>query len=246
MQFSGPFHLHEGVVTARRDARHLQLGIDPPGRVILRESAEVRDLLTRLADGLDRPPSTPAARCAFDDLVAAGLISAPESAPHGTVRLAGAPDLVAAATGLLGDTVAQDADVVLLLEPGQVRREHCDPLLRDGTPHLVVAGAPDLWVVGPFVVPGVTACLRCVDATLGEHDPRRALVVEQVSRQRRPRADPLLAAMAIPYAVRDVLTYLRGDPPLTWSSTLAVPRKGAPTVTSWRRHPHCGCSWDAL
>ena len=99
--------------------------------------------------------------------------------------------------------------------------------MRDDLPHLVVRDHGPALTVGPFVAPGLTACLRCVDAHLGDADPRRALVVEQVATQ-PPLApvatDPALRAVALSLAVRDLVTFAEGGRPTTWSATYEVTR----------------------
>lgn len=52
----------------------------------------------------------------------------------------------------------------VLLGVGEPDRELSDPWMREQTPYVVVRLTEGRAVVGPFVVPGRTACLRCVDA----------------------------------------------------------------------------------
>ncbi len=98
---------------------------------------------------------------------------------------------------------------------------------------------------GPFVVPGVTACVRCLDAHRSEHDPRRATVLEQCARDGEDAGDPALAALGLAAAVADVVGFVDGDRPATWSATVDL-GAAQPVVRPWPRHPHCGCAWDAL
>jgi hypothetical protein len=106
--------------------------------------------------------------------------------------------------------------------------------------------------LGPFVAPGQTACLRCVDAHRGETDPRRALVLEQYAAA-GPRADgvpepvdePVFTA-ALAWAVRDCLSYVDGLEPTTWSRTVTFGPGMAQTAREWARHPHCGCAWSEV
>ena len=59
-----------------------------------------------------------------------------------------------------------------------------------GVPHLLLTVSADGVRPGPFVVPGVTACLRCLDAHRSERDPRRATVLRAVRPRRRGRRRP--------------------------------------------------------
>lgn len=138
--------------------------------------------------------------------------------------------------------------VSLVVSVGEPSRALVDDLVRDEVAHLLVALLPDRVRVGPLVEVGRTACLRCVDATLGELDPRHALVVAQLVDA--PAAlvaepvDPALATLALAWAVREVASYVEGDRPTTWSTTLELDGTGLPRPTRWERHPWCGCSWD--
>ena len=110
----------------------------------------------------------------------------------------------------------------------------------------MVGAHPRGYRVGPFVEPGVTACLRCVDAHLGERDPRRGVVVEQLAGRTAAPDDLALEALAVTWAVRDALRYLAGADPSTWSATVDLDLELDPLRQAWTRHPHCGCAWDAL
>ncbi len=139
------------------------------------------------------------------------------------------------------------ADVHLLVSAGPVDRELLDPLVRSSIPHLVVSGSAGLRRVGPFVHPGHTACLRCVDAHEALHDVRRPFLLAQAARaatERPPPLDPVLDALALAWAVRDLARYVEGDSPSTWSTTFDLAPAAAPTALSWGRHPDCGCAWD--
>jgi len=238
--------LRAAYVPVRRDERHLQLGVDPPHRAVVPDTADVRRLLADLTVGLTAPPTTLVARRALQTLREAGLVVAGRAAvPAAT--LDGPTPLTDALRALLPSAGPAGPEIVVLLSDGPLSRERTDPLVRADTPHLVVEGGPDAWTIGPLVVPGVTACLRCVDAALGERDPRRALVLDQLARHHpQPRPDPLLQAVALPWAARELLAYAAGDRPTTWSATWTIGRSGPPDLRSWPRHPHCGCVWDQL
>ncbi|GAA1966822.1 hypothetical protein GCM10009798_28930 [Nocardioides panacihumi] len=265
--------LRPGWETARFDDEHLQVGLDAPARVVLSDSPDVRRLLTTLADpdAAWSPPATlPAAR-ALDRLRAAGLVvavpgSALEarlaaehgpSAPRRLARRRAARIAVEAPPGV-GDTISallrsegiqpatSGATVTLVAALGPVRRGRLDPLVRDGRPHLVLSGGPTGWEVGPFVVPGRTACLRCVDAARAETDPRRAVIADQLARSSAAvPVSPTLQAAALALAVHDLATYVDGEVPTTWSASILL-GSGAPVVREWPRHPRCGCAWDVV
>jgi bacteriocin biosynthesis cyclodehydratase domain-containing protein len=123
--------------------------------------------------------------------------------------------------------------------------------MRAGAPHLVLRLSEGSAVVGPFVRPGETACLRCVDAHHTDADPTWPLLVAQhASAVVRPRddtvpepVDSLLAALAAAWAAREVVSHAEGRSPATMATTIRLdPRLTALETHSWPRHPACGCS----
>jgi bacteriocin biosynthesis cyclodehydratase domain-containing protein len=161
-------------------------------------------------------------------------------------------DLMADA-GLAEHTGRSAYDVGVLVGVGEPDRELVDEWTRAGTPYLLLRLTEGRAVVGPFVVPGRTACLRCVDAHHTDADPVWPLLVRQyadaASRDRADGApepvDPLLAALAVAWAARDLAAYVDGQRPSTWSTTVTLsPRPGEVESRSWLRHPGCACSWD--
>ncbi|WP_328529096.1 hypothetical protein OG984_26605 [Nocardioides sp. NBC_00368] len=242
------YRIRPGYVAVRRDETRLQIGIDPPRRAIVQDSVEVRRLLTDLAAGRATEPDHLPGRHAMQQLANAGLlIDAERSEPPPRVGFDGPPAMVSAARALIGAPGATSGapDLVILLSEGPLHRERTDEMVREGRAHLVVESGPDTWTVGPLVVPGVTACLRCVDATLAEEDDRRAVVVSQLVGNEVP-SDALLRSLALSWAVRDARTYLAGRTPASWSTSVILTRDDEPTVRAWLRHPYCGCAWDLI
>jgi hypothetical protein len=272
------------VHVVRRDAGHLQVGIDPPRRAIVPDTAEVRALLRDLRTEACPASEQSATRSALRSLRAAGLVlegGGPGSevgADLASRRAAEAQfgedagrrlalrtgariavrapaDARATAVGLLraaGLGLAAPDDLPtawLVVTAHEPPRGDIDPLVREGAPHLLVNSGTAARI-GPFVVPGQTACLRCVDAHLAEPDPRRQLVVEQAARAARATGatpvDPTLEVLALAWAVRDLARYAEGDHPATWSATVAVDHAGPAVRREWERHPHCGCAWDVV
>jgi bacteriocin biosynthesis cyclodehydratase domain-containing protein len=143
--------------------------------------------------------------------------------------------------------------VHVLLGVGEPGRSLVDPLLREAVPHLVVRLSEGAAVVGPFVLPGLSPCLRCIDARISEDDPAWTLLVEQYARaaRRGDRADgvpepvdAVLAAHAVAWAAREVATYAEGGTPETLGATVRLgPRTAEPATRRWEAHPQCGCAW---
>ncbi|GEP38818.1 hypothetical protein NPS01_24810 [Nocardioides psychrotolerans] len=272
--------LRPGISVTRHDDHHLQVGVDPPQRVVVPDVPAVRRLLDALAGATALPGPDEQTWPVLRRLWEAGLLvdarSVAASITHGPaaavraawaqfglgagdrlgaraaarVRVAAEDDARADVSRLLrasGVQVVEEgaADVWLIVHDGEVPRASVDDLVREGVAHLLVSGALGSVVIGPFVLPGVTACLRCVDAHRAETDPRRALVVEQVvSRPPAAVRDPALHALALAWATRDLLRFVEGDQPSTWSASFDLGPVAAPERRAWTRHPHCGCSWD--
>jgi bacteriocin biosynthesis cyclodehydratase domain-containing protein len=140
---------------------------------------------------------------------------------------------------------------VLVLSAGEIDRDDLDPLVRDRLPHLLVRIVEGTATVGPFVDPGHTACLRCLDAHRTLRDPRAATMATLHARAARDRCDGVaepvdsaLATLAVAWAVRDLVSHVEGDRPTTWSATVELTAGLRSVVqTEWLRHPACGCGW---
>ncbi|UMG91816.1 hypothetical protein [Nocardioides sp. TF02-7] len=234
----------------------------------------MRALLDRLRAGVAPEALPPGARRALTTLESAGLAvpgEPPEDDVVATARAqfgadgdrrvaarsahavgvrAGAAHAGAVTELLAAAGVAVDDDrpaVWLVVADGEHVRESIDPLVRGGQPHLLVSGDATRRRLGPFVDPGRTACLRCVDAHEAEADPRLPFLVEQAALAREPAPrDPVVDRLALAWAVRDLCRYLEGEQPSTWSATVDVGPGAAPVVVQRLRHPHCGCAWDLL
>lgn len=140
----------------------------------------------------------------------------------------------------------------VLVAVGEPAREVTDDLMRDGIPHLVLRLTEGHAVLGPFVRPAETACLRCIDAHHTDVDRSWPLLVAQyataVTRGREDTVpepvDPVLATLAAAWAARELVTHAEGGEPATTSATIRLdPRLTALETQTWPRHPACGCSW---
>jgi bacteriocin biosynthesis cyclodehydratase domain-containing protein len=300
--------LRPGVHVLRRDAEHLQVGLDPVRAVVLPDSDAVRALLSALSDpaalvaqeeydgptlgllagsGLlvdtdtllplvpaapsrtpvAGPPRSGVAALAAHDGDAVGALLAARGRRSVEVLTTGSPEASAVASSLTellsvsgvahrapaADPAADAASVTgLLVAVGEPARELLDPWVRAGLPHLLVRLVEGHAVVGPFVLPGQTACLRCVDAHHTDVDPAWPLLVAQyataVGRLRHDTlpepVDPALAAVATAWAARELVSHAEGRRPATASTTVRLdPLLTALETQCWPRHPACGCAW---
>jgi len=152
--------------------------------------------------------------------------------PHPLAAMAGP-----AATG-------RHPDLVILADVH--RRELPEILGREGVPHLAAAASEAIGVVGPLVLPGRTACLRCLDLTRAERDPAWPLILAQLTGGAAdpPACDTVLAAAVATQAAAQALTFV--DRP---ASASAVTNGTLELVLpdwqwrrrSWTQHDRCGC-----
>jgi bacteriocin biosynthesis cyclodehydratase domain-containing protein len=260
MQDLGRYRLAPGLRVVRRGVDHLQVGLYDARRALLPRTPVVENVLTALLDHQpvdDAPEAVEVVRALRDR----GCLVAGEDLEtrhrdhrvclHGD--LPGARDLLERAGVRVARTGAS-ADVTVVGTIGEVDRDLLDPLIRRGSTHLVVRLVDGAAVVGPFVVPGRTACLRCIDAQRSVADPDHVPVLSRYVRATgRPRpdgepdvADPALVTLATAWAVRDVLAHLDGRRPDTWSRTVFLdPDPAQREEQDWSRHPECGCCWSA-
>ena len=167
--------------------------------------------------------------------------------------LAGELGRLLRAAGLPEPQDGPDLDTGVLVGVGEPQREDLDEWTRERTPYLVVRMTEGRAVLGPFVGPGRSACLRCVDAHRTDADRSWPLLVRQyaaaAARDRSDGApepvDPLLASIALAWAARDLATYVDGGRPSTWSATITVaPDLSELETRAWLRHPACCCTWE--
>jgi hypothetical protein len=128
-----------------------------------------------------------------------------------------------------------------------------DPLLaaalvRDRIPHLVVRAEEAIGVVGPLVLPGRSACVRCVDLSKAARDPAWPRILAQASAGNggavgTRACDTVLTAATAALAAAQALALIdRACEPAAANGTLEVvlpdwqwQRRG------WPAHPACTC-----
>lgn len=243
--------LRPGLRVVRRDDQHLQLGLDLPDRRVIPDRPGLREALVRLDR---RPPDE--LRPAVDELVREGWVvdaadrrsdvAVTTPPPVGVTVDAVLESAVLRACARGGLHAGPTGSLQLVATAGEPRRDVSDALVRDDSPHLWLAVLPGAVRIGPYVEPGRTACLRCVDAHLGDVDPRRATVLHQL--EELPAAaetdpEPCLLQLGAAWAVRDVVRRLDGHRPALTSATVTVTADLEVSRRDWLRHPHCGCAW---
>lgn len=151
----------------------------------------------------------------------------------------------------LGSQPSRTDDLVIMAVDGEAARELGDECLRADVPHLVAAVRDGCGVIGPLVVPGHTACLRCVDAERSTVDAAWPAIVAQLS---QPLATPatgslvravsaVLDAAVAAVTVRDALAQLAGEAAITHNASLRIgPDLAHLRRRTWSLRPECGCT----
>lgn len=231
-----------------RAGRHPELD-DPQAQACLRRLVE-RGLVVD-ADALDRALRGPLPReCVLSSFAVDARNAAARLSARGVATVA--LDVTGpwrtsllravAAAGLRIAARGDDRAVTVVADPAD---ELLDRLVQRSEPHLVLDAVAGRVTVGPFVSPGLTACSRCVTAHRCDRDPGHATVRGQYAAGPDDQApvDPVLRQLAAAWAVRDVVSYVEGDLPATWSSTVALDPALTLDRQRWLRHPACGCHW---
>lgn len=148
-------------------------------------------------------------------------------------------------------TTARPVGLVVLAHAGSPAPHAADDLVRDSRPHLLVGLSPGHVDLGPFVDPGLTACLHCLYAAAAP--PVLGSVLGSVldsalgSVLGSPAGEgpsASLLAVAAAFLAHDVRRWAGGHEPATWSATVRIDAALAVSRHSWLRHPHCGCTWS--
>ena len=118
-------------------------------------------------------------------------------------------------------------------------------LMVEGVAHLVVTVREGDVVVGPFVLPGQTPCITCLDTRRTELDPLWPQVRDQLrdaAAQVPPAQESSTAAASAALAAAGVLAHLDGRQPVTAGACIEVSVPDAvPRLREWSMHPDCGC-----
>lgn len=138
------------------------------------------------------------------------------------------------------------ADLVVVASDHEPPRSRVDSLMHSGVPHLWVFTRDLVGVVGPFVLPGHTTCLRCVDAARTDRDPAWTALLDAAAARPLPvpPSDPVLCSLIASWAVLEAQTWACGLHPQTCGHVIEIPYGcGLVETQNFELHPHCGCGW---
>ena len=145
-------------------------------------------------------------------------------------------------------TPTQRYDVVVLATSAAPEMAAVNELVRSGVPHLRVIATEATAVVGPFVLPGATSCLRCIELHRSDRDAAWPVIAAQLaaasSRSGTDACDIALATLAASITALQVLAFVDNGNPATRNGTLEIALPDwRVRRRSWRAHPLCGCCW---
>lgn len=139
-------------------------------------------------------------------------------------------------------------DLVILAPAERYPVELLEQLVTAGLPHLPVRTVGDEALVGPLVLPGRTACVRCADLHRSEHDPSWGRYLAQLGPPRSgelPPCDTPLALTAVACAVQTALNFLDGEEPSALGAELQF-GSDAPLPARIEVPPHVACACGAV
>lgn len=169
------------------------------------------------------------------------------------VDVRGTGQVADAARGLLALAGVTDgsyggADLVVLASDCEPSRDLADQMMRAaGGAHLWVFTREVVGVIGPFVVPGSSVCLRCTDLARADLDPAWPILLQSAAAHRpaAPACDPLLAALLGAWAAQEAAVWASGLRPQTWDCVIEIPQGfGVVDAQPFDMHPRCGCGWS--
>ncbi|MFE7315230.1 ThiF family adenylyltransferase [Streptomyces sp. NPDC057555] len=122
-----------------------------------------------------------------------------------------------------------------------------EPLLTAGIPHLYAGVLEGTGVVGPLVVPGVSACAGCDELRRTDAEPAWPRLLAQWRSGRGtpavPACDAALATAVAGLAAVQALAFLDGEPPPCTGARMELPLPCASVRTvRIAPHPECGCA----
>ncbi|GGI08191.1 ThiF family adenylyltransferase [Isoptericola cucumis] len=134
-------------------------------------------------------------------------------------------------------------DVVVVVESHAADPAGYERLLGAGVAHLPVVVREADVTLGPFVLPGISACVGCAERYAADADERWPLVARSLRALRTAPQETTLSACAAALAAGQVLAHLDGSRPVTAGQVLEVALPEAvPRLRPVVPHPGCGCT----
>lgn len=141
---------------------------------------------------------------------------------------------------------SESPDLVILADPWPLSDERERSLRAAGTPYLCAAVRERRAVIGPFVLPHESSCLRCQELYRTDHDPQWKAVAAQLAHapaRAIESGEIATVTLAAGFALTHALQWLDGERyPETIDATLEIALPDlAITRRAWPRHELCEC-----
>lgn len=135
------------------------------------------------------------------------------------------------------------ADIVVLADDLVPDPLVLDALSRSGTPHIYLACRDGRVVVGPTVVPGRSACLRCADLYRTDRNPQWPTMSAQLLFTSGWAPIPSrVSAVALVLAEANTLRHRGPESMLTLGHSVEISvEQGLWRRRKWQPHSRCGC-----
>ncbi|MDP9220397.1 MAG: hypothetical protein M3P23_07645, partial [Actinomycetota bacterium] len=138
--------------------------------------------------------------------------------------------------------------VVVLVGEDAVSTRSGAALVAEHRPHLAVVAGADRAMVGPLVLPGRSACLRCLELYRTDRDPGWPAIAAQLDDPpAAPRGESTLTELVAALVALQVICWAdEHRTPASLGATLTVTLPdGLIERRPWAMHPRCGCGWLA-
>ena len=172
------------------------------------------------------------AEAGWEDVAVGGLRPADVGSPRG------------AALGSRLRSAGSTRQPALVVLTDEVPEQLARVLARDAVPHLAVRAEGLVGVVGPLVLPGRSACLRCVSLVQEAIDPDwpHLLPYDEPGLRGVAAGHGVLAAAVAAQAALQALELLEGGLPASVGGSLELELPGwAWRRRTWPAHPGCDC-----
>jgi bacteriocin biosynthesis cyclodehydratase domain-containing protein len=231
---------------ARRQAAHVRImggGRLEPGitRILTASGIGRVDNADALGRGTDTPGQGADGRGQGADARGRGSATTPSGQVRGPAGTRSSPARAAREHTTRARGTRPDLAVLIGI-PGP---ELAARLMRERIPHLAVSASEAIGVVGPLVLPGRSACLRCLDLARTDRDPAWPLILAQLASRPAdpPACDAALAAAVAAHATAQALAFIdrpaQASPVTNGTLELVLP------AWQWRRRtwpPHLDCA----
>lgn len=183
------------------------------------------------------------------DVVPGGLTWAQVGMSRQDGAVAVARELAPSVTAWTGDRAAHPADgarppdLAVLAPVGPLDGLLAGELLAWKVPHLLVTAYEGFGSVGPLVLPGRSACLRCLDLTRRDRDPGWPVVSARLGGfpAGEIACDTVMSTLVAAVATGHALALIDGGEPSVTNGTMDVLPDGIWKRRSWSVHPRCRC-----